>query len=282
MVALDKQFDHHHGTKPRSCGRWRNKSWQAGKTPGRRTADSLFARRDDKSISSNTSCANEIIYCGYRFDPETQLYYVRNRTYNSALGRWIQRDPIGYKGGINLYGDVEGGPAGAADATGLQVYIGPGSGWPQGSASGVGAYTQELQWQYIQWWQEGNQLSSEMMSGFLSQQFAKTGDNAGLAFEKFAGELKSDPRYRAAAQTHIQQMAIKYGKPGVFLLWPKIPPKGKFFLLKLKATNAQYASNYFFGTPLPQFAGSLGVAHIGYLGGVMIIKGCPGHLHWKV
>ena len=30
-----------------------------------------------------------------RNDPETQLYYVRNRMYNPALGRWVQRDPIG-------------------------------------------------------------------------------------------------------------------------------------------------------------------------------------------
>ena len=27
-------------------------------------------------------------------DPETQLYYVRNRTYSPTLGRWLQRDPI--------------------------------------------------------------------------------------------------------------------------------------------------------------------------------------------
>jgi RHS repeat-associated protein len=32
--------------------------------------------------------ANEIMYCGYRFDPENELYYVRNRTYNPVLGRW--------------------------------------------------------------------------------------------------------------------------------------------------------------------------------------------------
>ena len=62
--------------------------------------------------------ANEIIYCGYRFDPETQIYYVRNRTYNPVLGRWIQRDPIGYSGGINLYAYVDSSPAGAADRSG--------------------------------------------------------------------------------------------------------------------------------------------------------------------
>jgi RHS repeat-associated protein len=41
-------------------------------------------------------------------DPETQLYYVRNRTYNPTLGRWVQRDPIGYFGGIDLYEYVNG------------------------------------------------------------------------------------------------------------------------------------------------------------------------------
>ena len=125
MVALDKQF-FHHGTKPRSSVRWRDESWQAGKTPDHRTADILSVRRHrDTSGSSNTSCANEIIYCGYRFDPETQLYYVRNRTYNPVLGRWIQRDPIGYEGGINLYGYVGGRGTSMADSTGLQV-VSPG------------------------------------------------------------------------------------------------------------------------------------------------------------
>ncbi len=66
--------------------------------------------------------ANEIIYCGYRFDAETQLYYVRNRTYSPVLGRWIQRDPIGYASGINLYGYVEGEPTGNSDPGGTIVY----------------------------------------------------------------------------------------------------------------------------------------------------------------
>jgi hypothetical protein len=36
---------------------------------------------------------NEILYCGYRFDPETGLYHVRARYYQPTLGRWISRDP---------------------------------------------------------------------------------------------------------------------------------------------------------------------------------------------
>ena len=63
--------------------------------------------------------ANEIIFCGYRFDPETILYYVRNRTYNPPLGRWLQRDPIWYGDGENLYEYVRGRAAGVVDPSGL-------------------------------------------------------------------------------------------------------------------------------------------------------------------
>ena len=67
--------------------------------------------------------ANEIIFCGYRFDPETILYHVRNRTYGPALGRWIQRDPLWYVDGENLYEYVEGLASGAADPFGLAAVI---------------------------------------------------------------------------------------------------------------------------------------------------------------
>ena len=43
---------------------------------------------------------------------------VRNRSYNAALGRWLQRDPIGYAGGINLYEYVGGRPAIGIDPAG--------------------------------------------------------------------------------------------------------------------------------------------------------------------
>ena len=74
----------------------------------------------DAAVQSNYG-ASEIIYCGYRYDPETENYYVRNRTYNPALGRWVTRDPIGYDGGINLYGYVESAPVGMMDSSGLRL-----------------------------------------------------------------------------------------------------------------------------------------------------------------
>ncbi len=49
----------------------------------------------------------------------TGLYYCQNRYYDPANGRWLTRDPIGYAGGVNLYGYCGGGPVGAVDPEGL-------------------------------------------------------------------------------------------------------------------------------------------------------------------
>ena len=78
-------------------------------------ADGVWFTDDDVQSSYG---ANEIIYCGYRFDPESELYHVRNRTYSPVLGRWIQRDPIGYAGSVNLYEYASSRPATRLDPNG--------------------------------------------------------------------------------------------------------------------------------------------------------------------
>ena len=70
-------------------------------------------------LSWSGSKKNEILYCGYRFDPESGLYHVRNRMYHPTLGRWLQRDPAGYVDGLNLYEYVRSWPCTLTDATGL-------------------------------------------------------------------------------------------------------------------------------------------------------------------
>jgi RHS repeat-associated protein len=47
---------------------------------------------------------DESFFAGYRFDLETGLYQVRHRQYHPTLGRWLQRDPLGYVDGMSLYG----------------------------------------------------------------------------------------------------------------------------------------------------------------------------------
>jgi RHS repeat-associated protein len=45
---------------------------------------------------------------------------MRNRQYNPTLGRFMQTDPIGIAGGVNLYAYVGGDPVNAVDPWGLQ------------------------------------------------------------------------------------------------------------------------------------------------------------------
>ncbi|MBX9943888.1 MAG: hypothetical protein K2Y40_07395 [Reyranella sp.] len=63
-------------------------------------------------------------YTGQRVDQETGLYYYRARHYSPAWGRFTQADPIGYQGGINLYGYVGNDPLNATDPSGLDTYFG--------------------------------------------------------------------------------------------------------------------------------------------------------------
>ncbi|MGW8256496.1 MAG: RHS repeat-associated core domain-containing protein [Thermoguttaceae bacterium] len=65
------------------------------------------------------------LYCGYFFDAETRLYLARNRYYNSSTATWINRDPIGYKGGMNLYEYVGDNPLSRTDPFGLR-FVGKG------------------------------------------------------------------------------------------------------------------------------------------------------------
>lgn len=67
---------------------------------------------------------------GYYLDRETELYVTQHRMYDASTGRFLNRDPIGYAGGVNLYGYCGQGPVGSADPSGLQ-YAGTGFGAPQ-------------------------------------------------------------------------------------------------------------------------------------------------------
>lgn len=63
---------------------------------------------------------------GMRKDP-TGLYYARQRYYDASLGRWLSADPIGFKGGLNLYAYCSGDPISRSDPSGLLPEELPGS-----------------------------------------------------------------------------------------------------------------------------------------------------------
>src|SRR6185503_5361489 len=49
-------------------------------------------------------------------------YTARFRWYDPVLGRWLSRDPAGYKDGMSLYAYVGGNPLLMVDPLGLSVY----------------------------------------------------------------------------------------------------------------------------------------------------------------
>jgi RHS repeat-associated protein len=67
---------------------------------------------------ANANAPTSFAYTGQRIDPESGLYYYRARHYSPLLGRFLQPDPLGYQGGINLYAYVGNDPLNATDPNG--------------------------------------------------------------------------------------------------------------------------------------------------------------------
>lgn len=62
---------------------------------------------------------NPVRFTGRDYDSESGLYYYRARYYSPKTGRFISKDPIGIKGGINLYQYVKNSPNNYIDPLGL-------------------------------------------------------------------------------------------------------------------------------------------------------------------
>ena len=62
---------------------------------------------------------NPFLFSTKYYDWETSLYYFGHRYYNASTGRWLSRDPIGERRGINVYGFVANDPENRIDFIGL-------------------------------------------------------------------------------------------------------------------------------------------------------------------
>ncbi len=78
---------------------------------------------------------NPFLFTGAFYDNRTALSNLRFRWYSSALGRFLQADPIGISGGANIYSYVGNDPIRYSDPSGLFDFAGgPGPnppGWPK-------------------------------------------------------------------------------------------------------------------------------------------------------
>jgi RHS repeat-associated protein len=84
--------------------------------------------------------ANTYRYSSKEIDPQSGIYYYGYRYYEPNLQRWLNQDPIGEEGGLNLYGYVRNNPIKWTDPLGLEIrlYANP--------AFGNSALTHEFFW----------------------------------------------------------------------------------------------------------------------------------------
>ncbi len=112
----DRYAYYHHdhlGTPIQATDKQGNVVWAARYEPfGRAHIVTPAATPDSPVITSN------LRFPGQYEDQETGLHYNYHRDYAPQLGRYVQSDPIGLDGGINIYAYVNGNPISFADPTG--------------------------------------------------------------------------------------------------------------------------------------------------------------------
>jgi RHS repeat-associated protein len=62
---------------------------------------------------------SDVGYAGYFYHAVSGLNFALHRAYDPAHARWLNRDPIGERGGVNLYAYVGGNPISEVDPSGL-------------------------------------------------------------------------------------------------------------------------------------------------------------------
>jgi RHS repeat-associated protein len=76
-----------------------------------------------ETLSLTGTVTNNLRFPGQYFDTETGLHYNYFRDYKPEIGRYVEADPIGLVGGINLFVYVGNNSINALDPRGLYIWL---------------------------------------------------------------------------------------------------------------------------------------------------------------
>ena len=90
---------------------------------GSLAAQYVYDPYGNQSIFSGT-ITSDIGYAGYFYHAASKLDFALFRAYDPSHARWLNRDPIGERGGLNLYAYADESPVSKTDPSGLAVNFG--------------------------------------------------------------------------------------------------------------------------------------------------------------
>jgi RHS repeat-associated protein len=73
------------------------------------------------NMTATGSIRQPFTYTAREYDYATGMYFYRARYYDPKVGRFVTKDPIGFKGGINFYAYVKNNPINYKDPKGLEI-----------------------------------------------------------------------------------------------------------------------------------------------------------------